>query len=57
MTLSEGVITILVLSLLAIIGYCKFTNKSLIEFASELKEIFSSSEEIIQPQGGLDTLK
>ncbi len=52
MTLSENIITVLVLLILSTIGYCKYTNKTLPEFAREIKEIFSS--EPIESAGGLN---
>ena len=43
--LFNNLLTITILLILAIIIYLKLTNKTLVDFASEIKEIFSSPEE------------
>ena len=47
MTATDTAITILVLLLLFIIVYCRITNRTLPEVVSDIKEIFSPTEEVI----------
>jgi hypothetical protein len=46
MTWVDTAITIGILLALAIIIYCRVTNKTLPEFISEIREIFSPEEEV-----------
>jgi len=48
MTALDNVITFLILLTLGILAYVKITNKTLIDFFREVKEIFSGGEEIEQ---------
>jgi hypothetical protein len=52
MTMWENFITVFVLGSLIIIGYLKYTNKSLVDFIKELRGAFSDN---ISSQGGLNT--
>ena len=45
MTLTDTLLTVLILLTLFTIGYCKYMNKTLVEFIQELREIFKKPEE------------
>lgn len=47
MTATDTAITVLVLLLLFVIVYCRVTNRTLPELISEIKEIFSPTEEVV----------
>lgn len=51
MTFYENVLTALILLGILVLGYLKMTNKTLVEFIKEIKEVFSSSSEVVE--GGL----
>ena len=46
--LFNNLLTVSILLTLAIIVYLRITNKTLVDFARELREIFSSPEEELQ---------
>lgn len=51
MTFYEDFLTFFILFVLLIIGYLKYTNKTLPEFVREIKETFSDSAEELE--GGI----
>ena len=50
--LFNNLLTVFILLVLALIVYLKFTQKTLVDFFKELKEIFSS-DEVGQWKGGV----
>ncbi len=52
MTFYENMLTGAILLAMAILGYLKVTNKTLVEFIRELRDIFSPPEVL---EGGLPT--
>ncbi|KKM83533.1 hypothetical protein LCGC14_1308480 [marine sediment metagenome] len=45
MALADALLTFGVLFGLFVLGYCKYMDKTILEFAIEIKEIFKSQEE------------
>ena len=48
MVLFDNLLTVSILLTLGIIVYLRITNKTLTDFVRELREIFSTDEEVIQ---------
>jgi len=48
MSVFQNVITMFVLSSLVILGYCKWTHKTLLDVFREFKEMLSSSQDVVK---------